>query len=187
MMKRLLDLFIALICLMVFVIPIFIVAILVKATSIGPALHWSKRIGQYNKLFLMPKFRTMFLETPQVATHLLSNPDAFLTPIGKFLRKTSLDELPQIYSVLVGDMSFVGPRPALFNQDDLIALRTAKGIDKLKPGVTGWAQVNGRDDLSVPIKVEFDLSYLQNRNIFFDIKILFMTAVKVIKSDGIKH
>lgn len=187
MIKRLVDLLLAVVCLGIFFIPILIIAVLVKLTSKGPALHWSKRIGQNNKIFLMPKFRTMLIETPQVATHLLQNPDSFLTPIGKFLRKTSLDELPQIYSVLMGDMSLVGPRPALFNQDDLVALRTSKGIDKLKPGVTGWAQINGRDDLSIPVKVEYDFNYLQKMNLFFDIKILFLTVIKVIKSDGIKH
>ncbi len=167
--------------------PMILIALCIRLTSRGPALHWSKRIGQNNKMFSMPKFRTMLLETPQVATHLLQNSKSYLTPVGSFLRKTSLDEFPQLWSVIVGDMSLVGPRPALFNQDDLVSLRTSKGIEKLKPGVTGWAQINGRDDLPIPIKVDFDYQYLLKSSLVFDLKILFLTAIKVLKTDGVQH
>lgn len=185
--KRIFDFLISFLLFVIFLGPLIIIAICVRLTSKGPALHWSRRIGQYNKIFYMPKFRTMLIETPQVATHLLQNSQSYLTPIGRFLRKTSLDELPQAWSVMVGDMSLVGPRPALFNQDDLVSLRTSKGIEKLKPGITGWAQVNGRDDLPIPTKVDFDYQYLQNNSLIFDIKILFLTAIKVLKTDGIQH
>ena len=163
------------------------IAILVRLTSKGPALYWSERIGKNNKIFKMPKFRSMLTSTPAVATHLLDNPDSCLSPIGSFLRSSSLDELPQLFSVLKGDMSFVGPRPALFNQEDLIALRTEKGVDKLLPGITGWAQVNGRDELSIPDKVALDVEYLNRQSFWFDVKILWMTFLKVIKRDGVSH
>ncbi len=164
-----------------------IIALLVKVTSRGPGLYWSDRIGKNNIVFKMPKFRTMNIDTMAVATHLLSNPDQHLTPIGKFLRKSSLDELPQLISILKGDMSFVGPRPALFNQHDLIKFRKMKGVHKLIPGLTGWAQVNGRDDLPIPVKVEYDEYYLKNRSFSFDIKILFLTLFKTVKSEGVQH
>jgi O-antigen biosynthesis protein WbqP len=164
-----------------------VVAIIVKITSRGPALHWSDRIGIDNVIFKMPKFRTMRIDAPNVATHLLENPNAYLTPIGHFLRRFSIDEFPQLWSVLRGDMSFAGPRPALYNQDDLIELRTKKGIHKLTPGVTGWAQVNGRDNLVIPIKVEYDEYYLKHRSFLFDIKIIWMTFLKVLRKEGVKH
>jgi len=170
-----------------FGLPMLLVALLVKLTSLGPVLYWSDRVGMGNKIFKMPKFRTMRIDTPAVATHLLKEPDVYLTPIGHFLRKSSLDELPQLWSVLKGDMSFVGPRPALFNQEDLIALRTAKGVHRLIPGITGWAQINGRDDLPIPVKVEFDIHYLEHRSLMFDIKILFLTLFKVLRSEGVTH
>ncbi len=170
-----------------FGLPMLLVALLVKLTSLGPVLYWSDRVGMGNKIFKMPKFRTMRIDTPAVATHLLKEPDVYLTPIGHFLRKSSLDELPQLWSVLKGDMSFVGPRPALFNQEDLIALRTAKGVHRLIPGITGWAQINGRDDLPIPVKVEFDIHYLKHRSLMFDIKILFLTLFKVLRSEGVTH
>jgi O-antigen biosynthesis protein WbqP len=187
MMKRAFDFLVSAILLLVLIIPLFIIALVIKMTSKGPVVHWSKRIGQNNDIFLMPKFRSMFFEAPQVATHLLQNSDQYITPVGKFLRKTSLDELPQLYSVLIGHMSLVGPRPALFNQDDLKNLRTEKGIEKLKPGVTGWAQINGRDELPIPVKVQFDYEYLTKKSFVFDFKILVLTFLKVIKSDGVKH
>lgn len=165
----------------------FIISMIVKLTSHGPVLYWSDRIGRNNDIFRMPKFRTMRIDTPAVATHLLGNPDGYLTPIGKFLRKSSLDELPQLFCILNGDMSFVGPRPALFNQEDLIQLRTSKGIHRLIPGLTGWAQINGRDELPIPLKVEFDEYYLNNCSLALDIKILFMTFYKVLRSEGIQH
>ena len=161
--------------------------IAVRLTSKGPSLYWSNRVGKSNKIFKMPKFRSMLIDTPAVATHLLDNPDSYLSPIGNFLRRTSLDELPQLFSVLKGDMSFVGPRPALFNQDDLIALRTEKRVDKLLPGITGWAQVNGRDELSIPDKVALDVEYLNRQSFWFDMKILWMTLLKVINRDGVSH
>lgn len=168
-------------------VPVLIVAILVKLTSSGPALYWSDRVGRDNRIFKMPKFRSMLEGTPAVATHLLTNPQSHLTPIGPFLRKSSLDELPQLWSILVGDMSFVGPRPALFNQADLITLRTAHGVEKLVPGLTGWAQINGRDELPIPDKVALDVEYLRRRSIWFDIRILWMTAIKVLRRDGVSH
>ena len=164
-----------------------IIALLVKITSKGPVLYWSDRVGKYNTIFKMPKFRTMMSDTPAMATHLMKNPEQYCTPVGSFLRKSSLDELPQLYSVLKGDMSFVGPRPALFNQNDLIELRTKKGIHNLIPGITGWAQINGRDDLPIPEKVDLDEYYLYNRSVMFDLKILFMTLLSVISSRGVQH
>ena len=186
-MKRIFDLILVIFLLLVLLISLLLIAILVIATSKGPALYWSKRIGKNNKIFKMPKFRSMMTGTPAVATHLLDNPDSYLSPIGGFLRLSSLDELPQLFSVLKGDMSFVGPRPALFNQEDLIALRTAKGVDKLLPGITGWAQVNGRDELSIPDKVALDVEYLNRQSFWFDVKILWMTFLKVINRDGVSH
>lgn len=162
-------------------------ALLVKSTSSGPVLYWSNRIGKDNKLFRMPKFRSMRTDTPAVATHLLKNPNAYLTPVGGFLRKSSLDELPQLWCIFMGNMSFVGPRPALFNQDDLIALRTAAGIDSLLPGITGWAQINGRDELLIPQKVALDSEYLRRQSLFFDIQILMRTFLKVIRRDNVTH
>jgi O-antigen biosynthesis protein WbqP len=159
----------------------------VRLTSKGPALYWSDRVGRNNKIFKMPKFRSMRVGTPAVATHLLGNPDAYLTPIGSFLRKSSLDELPQLWSILVGDMSFVGPRPALFNQQDLIALRTEQGVHTMVPGLTGWAQVNGRDELPIPDKVKLDVAYLQRQSLWFDLRILWLTFVKVLRRDGVSH
>jgi O-antigen biosynthesis protein WbqP len=187
MLKRIFDVLIVLVALVILLIPLIVVALAVRATSSGPIVHWSKRVGRFNKLFLMPKFRTMKTNTPQVATHLLTNPEQYLTPVGSFLRKTSLDELPQLFSVLTGDMSFVGPRPALFSQDDLVGLRTRYGIEQLRPGITGWAQVNGRDELPIPVKVEFDRYYLEHQSLWLDIKILFITAFKVLRSEGVQH
>lgn len=186
-MKRLFDLVLAVAAAMLLVLPIAAVAAVVRLTSPGPALYWSERVGRHNRIFKMPKFRSMRIDTPAVATHLLQNPDQWLTPIGSFLRKSSLDELPQLWSILKGDMSFVGPRPALFNQNDLIALRTQKGVHDLLPGLTGWAQVNGRDELPIPRKVELDAEYLQRQSLRFDLKILWMTAVKVLARDGVSH
>jgi O-antigen biosynthesis protein WbqP len=186
-MKRLFDLVLVLAATSVLALPILLLGILVRLTSPGPALYWSDRVGAHNRIFRMPKFRTMRIGTPAVATHLLANPAAHLTPIGGFLRRTSLDELPQIWSILKGDMSFVGPRPALFNQDDLVALRTARGVDRLMPGLTGWAQVNGRDDLPIPVKVEFDAEYLRRQSLWFDLRILGRTALKVVLRHGISH
>lgn len=186
-MKRLFDLFLALLASVILVMPVVILAILVKITSPGPALYWSDRVGRHNRIFRMPKFRSMRIGTPAVATHLLKDPNAYLTPIGSLLRKSSLDELPQLWSILVGDMSFVGPRPALFNQDDLIALRTEQGVQKLVPGLTGWAQINGRDELPIPEKVKLDVEYLQRQSLWFDIRILWLTFVKVVRRDGVSH
>ena len=186
-MKRVFDLILVFFLFLVLIIPILLTAVLVITTSKGHALYWSERIGKNNKVFKMPKFRSMKIDTPDVATHLLDNSDAYLSSIGGFLRRSSLDELPQLFSVLKGDMSFVGPRPALYNQDDLIALRTEKGVDKLLPGVTGWAQVNGRDELSIPDKVAFDFEYLNRQSFWFDMKILWMTFLKVITRDGVSH
>ena len=186
-MKRIFDSLLAVIIIILLAVPIILAAIAVRITSKGRVLYWSDRIGKNNKIFKMPKFRSMRIDTPAVATHLLDNPDAYLSPIGGFLRLSSLDELPQLFSVLKGDMSFVGPRPALFNQEDLIALRTEKGVDKLLPGITGWAQVNGRDELSIPDKVALDTEYLNRQSFWFDIKILWMTFLKVVKRDGVSH
>jgi O-antigen biosynthesis protein WbqP len=186
-MKRLFDLALAFVATLFLVLPIAAVAVAVRLTSPGPALYWSDRVGRHNRIFKMPKFRSMRIDTPALATHLLQEPEQWLTPIGPFLRKSSLDELPQLWSILKGDMSFVGPRPALFNQDDLIALRTEKGVHELVPGLTGWAQVNGRDELPIPQKVELDLEYLQRSSLWFDLKILWMTALKVLVRDGVSH
>jgi O-antigen biosynthesis protein WbqP len=186
-MKRLLDLAVALAATLLLALPILILALAVRLTSPGPILYWSDRVGRHNRIFRMPKFRSMRIDTPAVATHLLRNPGQWLTPIGSILRKSSLDELPQLWSILKGDMSFVGPRPALFNQEDLIALRTEKGVHELVPGLTGWAQVNGRDELPIPQKVKLDAEYLQRRSLLFDLKILWMTVVKVLTKDGVSH
>jgi O-antigen biosynthesis protein WbqP len=185
--KRAFDLLLAAVVLAVLAVPFVVVALLVKLTSKGPVLYWSDRIGRDNAIFRMPKFRTMKVGTPAVATHLLGNPAAHLTPVGSFLRRTSLDELPQLWSIFVGDMSFVGPRPALFNQDDLVALRTEVGVQRLVPGLTGWAQVNGRDELAIREKVRLDAEYLARRSFAFDLKILWLTAVKVLRGEGVAH
>jgi O-antigen biosynthesis protein WbqP len=168
-------------------VPMVIIAVLVKLTSKGPVLYWSDRVGRHNTIFKMPKFRTMRIDTPAVATHLLADPDRFLTSVGKFLRKSSLDELPQLLSIFKGDMSFVGPRPALFNQDDLIELRTQKGVHVLTPGLTGWAQINGRDELPIPVKVEYDKYYLLNHSFLLDLKIITRTFFKILQREGIRH
>ena len=186
-MKRLFDLLLALCAAVVLALPVAVVAVAVRLTSPGPALYWSDRVGRGNKIFKMPKFRSMRVGTPAVATHLLADARSHLTPIGSFLRKSSLDELPQLWSILVGDMSFVGPRPALFNQHDLIALRTQHGVHELVPGLTGWAQVNGRDELPIPDKVKLDVEYLQRQSLGFDIRILWLTFVKVLRRDGVSH
>ncbi len=186
-MKRLFDLCLALFALLFLVLPFLVVAVIVWLTSTGPILYWSDRVGCYNKIFKMPKFRTMQVDTPAVATHLLSNATQFLTPVGSFLRKSSLDELPQLWSIIKGDMSFVGPRPALFNQDDLVALRAQYGVDKLLPGLTGWAQINGRDELPIPDKVKLDVDYMNHQSFWFDMKIIFLTFLKVLRRDGIQH
>lgn len=186
-MKRLLDLALALALLPFLALPLLAVAAAVRLTSPGPALYWSDRVGRHNRIFRMPKFRSMRTDTPAVATHLLDQPEQYLTPIGSFLRQSSLDELPQLWSILTGDMSFVGPRPALFNQHDLIALRTQRGIDALAPGLTGWAQINGRDELPIAVKVDFDHWYLQHRSLRLDLLILWRTARKVWARDGVSH
>ena len=186
-MKRLFDLALGLFAATVLLVPIAVVAVLVRLTSPGPALYWSDRVGRHNRIFKMPKFRSMRVGTPAVATHLLADPKSVLTPIGSFIRKSSLDELPQLWSILVGDMSFVGPRPALFNQHDLIELRTQKGVHTLVPGLTGWAQVNGRDELPIPRKVALDAEYLQRQGFWFDIQILWLTFLKVVRRDGVSH
>lgn len=185
--KRAFDLILALCAAAVLAVPILIVAALVKLTSKGPALYWSDRVGRDNKIFKMPKFRTMLVGTPAVATHLLQDPSRFLTPIGSFMRKSSLDELPQLWSIIRGDMSFVGPRPALFNQDDLITMRTNYGVSGLVPGLTGWAQINGRDELPIPQKVELDVEYMKHQSLCLDLKIIFFTFFKVMRRDGIVH
>ncbi len=186
-MKRIVDFTFGLVILTSILLPLFFVALLVRVTSPGPVFYWSDRVGRDNRIFKMPKFRSMRIDTPAVATHLLENPDEWLTPIGSFLRKTSLDELPQLWSILVGDMSFVGPRPALFNQDDLIALRTQAGVHELVPGLTGWAQINGRDEIPIAEKVKLDIEYLQKRSFVFDLWILWMTFLKVLRRDGVSH
>ena len=186
-MKRLFDLFLAVTLFTLSILPILVVAVMVRLTSIGPILYWSDRVGRESKLFKMPKFRTMRLDTPSVATHLLPSPKHYLTPIGSFLRKYSIDELPQLWSILKGDMSFVGPRPALFNQENLIELRRRHGVDKLVPGLTGWAQINGRDELPIPEKVAFDLEYMNNQSFEMDLKIICLTFLKVMRGDGVKH
>lgn len=187
MVKRLFDLILGLLAAAVLLVIIAVVAVLVRLTSPGPVLYWSDRVGRHNKIFRMPKFRSMRVGTPALATHLLDNPQVHLTPIGSFLRKSSLDELPQLWSILVGEMSFVGPRPALFNQHDLIELRTQYGVHTLVPGLTGWAQVNGRDELPIPQKVALDAEYLQRQCFWFDIRILWMTFLKVLLRDGVSH
>jgi len=186
-MKRLFDLLLATFAALFLIVPVGIVAILVRLTSPGPALYWSDRVGRHNRIFKMPKFRSMRVGTPAVATHLLANPKVHLTPIGSFLRKSSLDELPQLWSILVGDMSFVGPRPALFNQYDLIELRTKIGVHELVPGLTGWAQINGRDELPIHEKVALDVEYLHRQSFLFDLKIILLTAWKVIHRDNVTH
>ena len=186
-MKRLFDLTLALMLSVLLALPIALIALAIRLTSAGPAVYWSNRVGRDNKIFRMPKFRSMRMDTPAVATHLLQNPEQYITPVGKFLRKTSLDELPQLWSILVGDMSFVGPRPALYNQDDLIALRTNRGVHTLVPGLTGWAQINGRDELPIPQKVEFDAQYLQRRSFWFDLRIMALTAWRVLRRSGVSH
>jgi len=186
-MKRIFDLLVGVAILVFLVAPMLLISIAVRLSSMGPVLYWSDRVGKNNKIFKMPKFRSMLIDTPAVATHLLDNPGAYLSPIGGFLRRSSLDELPQLFSVLKGDMSFVGPRPALFNQNDLITLRTEKDVDKLLPGITGWAQVNGRDELSIPDKVALDVEYLNRQSFWLDVKILWMTFLKVAKRDGVSH
>ena len=185
--KRAFDLCLALAAAVVLALPILVVALQVRLTSPGPALYWSDRVGRHNRIFRMPKFRSMRIGTPAVATHLLQSPESYLTPIGSFLRKSSLDELPQLWSILRGDMSFVGPRPALFNQDDLVAQRTALGVDALVPGLTGWAQVNGRDELPIPQKVALDAEYLRHKSLVFDIRILALTFIRVIRRDNVTH
>ena len=186
-MKRIIDILLSVGLLIILLLPILLIALLVRFTSNGKTLYWSDRVGKNGVLFRMPKFRSMQVDTPTVATHLMTNPNAFLSPIGVFIRRFSLDELPQLFSVLKGDMSFIGPRPALFNQNDLIVLRTEKGVDKSLPGITGWAQVNGRDELSISEKVALDLEYIEKQSFLFDMKILWMTCLKVIKSDGVSH
>ena len=186
-MKRLFDLVVALLFVVILFVPIVVVTILVRFTSKGPVIYWSVRVGKKNKTFKMPKFRTMIVSTPTIATHMLDAPDSYLSPIGGFLRRTSLDELPQLFSVIRGDMSFVGPRPALFNQEDLISLRTYNGVSKITPGVTGWAQINGRDQLSIVEKVDLDLEYLNKQSFFFDIKILLKTLIKIVKNLDVLH
>jgi O-antigen biosynthesis protein WbqP len=186
-MKRVFDLILVIFAGLVLLVPVILVAFSVRATSRGPVLYWSDRVGKNNQIFKMPKFRSMQVGTPAVATHLLSNPDAYLTPIGSFLRKSSLDELPQLWSILVGDMSFVGPRPALFNQHDLMALRTQADVHQLVPGLTGWAQINGRDELPIPEKVKLDVEYLHRQSLGFDLKIILLTAWKVILRDNVTH
>ena len=186
-MKRLFDLILSTILIFSLLVPMLFISLLIKLTSKGPVLYWSDRVGFANSIYKMPKFRSMKVDTPEMATHLMLNPDKFLSPIGSFLRRSSLDELPQLISILKGDMSFVGPRPALFNQDDLIALRLEKGLDKLLPGLTGWAQVNGRDELSISDKVALDVEYMNRKSFCFDIRIIWMTFLKVINSQGISH
>lgn len=187
MLKRAFDLFLALCLGVLLLLPILAVVLAVRITSPGPVLYWSDRVGLRNRIFRMPKFRSMRMETPVVATHLLSDPAAYLTPIGSFLRKTSLDELPQLWSIFKGDMSFVGPRPALFNQNDLIAMRTEQGVDRLVPGLTGWAQVNGRDELSIAEKVRLDAEYLGRQSISFDLLVLWLTFLRVLRREGVSH
>jgi O-antigen biosynthesis protein WbqP len=187
MAKRVFDAFFAIILIVALGIPMLMIALIVRLTSPGPVLYWSNRVGRDNSIFAMPKFRTMTVDTPAVASHLLKSPERYLTSVGRILRRYSLDEMPQLFSVLKGNMSFVGPRPALFNQDDLIEMRTQKGIHVLYPGITGWAQINGRDDLPIPVKVSFDEYYLHHRSLTFDLKILFLTFSSVLHSTGVQH
>ena len=186
-MKRFVDLILTSVAVLLLLLPFIIVSVLIKLTSKGPVLYWSDRVGKNNSIFKMPKFRSMKIDTPVVATHLLADPKSVLTPVGDFLRKSSLDELPQLWCILKGDMSFVGPRPALFNQDDLITLRTEKGVHELMPGLTGWAQINGRDELPIHKKVDLDVEYLLHQSTWIDIKIIWLTFIKVLKKDGISH
>ena len=186
-MKRVFDIFLGCLAALVLFVPVLLVAMAIRLTSKGPTLYWSDRVGRNNVIFKMPKFRSMRVGTPAVATHLLADARSHLTPIGSFLRKSSLDELPQLWSILAGDMSFVGPRPALFNQQDLIVLRTEQGVHTLVPGLTGWAQVNGRDELPIPEKVKLDVAYLQRQSLWFDLSILWLTFVKVLRRDGVLH
>jgi len=186
-MKRMFDLIVSFATILIVLFPISILSVLVKLTSKGPILYWSDRVGKNNTIFKMPKLRSMKVDTPVVATHLLADPKSVLTPVGNFLRKSSLDELPQIWCILKGDMSFVGPRPALFNQDDLITLRIEKGVHALVPGLTGWAQINGRDELPIPQKVDLDVEYLHHQSLWLDIKIIWLTFIKVLKKDGVSH
>jgi O-antigen biosynthesis protein WbqP len=185
--KRTLDFGVSLGALTALSVPLVAIAAAIRVTSPGPVIHWSRRIGKDNREFKMPKFRTMRTDTPQIATHLMQDASRFVTPVGKFLRKTSLDELPQLLSILNGDMSLVGPRPALYNQDDLIQLRTERGVHRLVPGLTGWAQINGRDELPIPTKVEFDAYYLENRSLLLDLKIIALTAIKALSGEGVDH
>ncbi len=187
MIKRTFDFCLALFAGLLLLWPVVAVAVAVRLTSPGPALYWSDRVGRHNRIFRMPKFRSMRTDTPEVATHLLTDPNAYLTPIGSFLRRTSLDELPQLWCILTGDMSFVGPRPALFNQHDLIELRTQAGVNEIVPGLTGWAQINGRDELPIPDKVALDAEYLRRRGFWFDLYIIWQTASKVLRRDGVSH
>lgn len=186
-MKRVFDLSLAVVALLMLALPVVLVALSVKLTSRGPVIYWSDRVGRGNRIFKMPKFRTMRVDTPAVATHLLADPQRFLTPVGSFLRKSSLDELPQLWSILAGEMSFVGPRPALFNQDDLVALRTRYGVDRILPGLTGWAQINGRDELPIAEKVQLDVEYLRRQSFRLDLRIIVLTFLKVLRRDGIAH
>ncbi len=185
--KRIFDLLMVVPLMAFFSVPMLLIALTIRLNSRGPAFYWSDRVGKNNILFRMPKFRTMYIDTPTVATHLLDDPNRYVTAIGRFLRKSSLDELPQLYNILKGEMSFVGPRPALFNQEDLISLRTEKGVHVLVPGLTGWAQINGRDELPVPVKVNFDEDYLKRQSFLFDMKILWMTFLKVVRREGVSH
>lgn len=186
-MKRFFDVSISLTGILILSLPMLFISILVKMTSKGPVLYWSDRVGRNNSIFTMPKFRTMRIDTPALATHLLADPELYLTPVGKFLRKSSLDEFPQLFSILKGDMSIVGPRPALFNQDDLIELRTKRGIHRLTPGLTGWAQINGRDDLPIPLKVEYDNYYLSKQSFILDIRIIFLTILNIFSFQDVHH
>jgi O-antigen biosynthesis protein WbqP len=185
--KRAFDIVAALGGLVVLSPALAVIALAVRLDSPGPAIHWSRRVGRFNRIFLMPKFRTMRTDAPDVATHLLADPQAWITPLGRFLRRASLDELPQLWSVLIGDMSLVGPRPALFNQDDLVALRTAAGVEALRPGVTGWAQVNGRDDLPIEEKARLDADYLDRQGFVFDLKVIFTTLRAAVSGQGVRH
>ena len=185
--KRSFDVVAALLILLVFMPALILLAVLIRATSKGPALYWSSRVGKENRIFKMPKFRSMRIDAPQLPTHLLSNPELYLTPVGSFLRQTSLDEFPQLFSILTGHMSFVGPRPALYSQSDLVTLRTERGIHLLVPGLTGWAQVNGRDELSMSAKVDFDYEYLQRQSLKFDLEIIGSTVAKVLQRKNVRH
>ena len=187
MIKRTIDIVVSLAGFFGLAIPLVVIAVVVKLTSRGPVLYWSERVGRGNRIFRMPKFRSMRVDTPVVATHLLESPDKWLTPIGSFLRKSSLDELPQLWSILNGDMSIVGPRPALHNQQDLIEMRTQRGVHVLRPGLTGWAQINGRDEIPLADKVAYDTWYLQHRSLWLDLRIMVLTAVKVLRKEGVAH